>query len=181
MQSRAVPRLELVRQGVPDRSGKNPFTRQPLVISGRKEKRSLLEIEVRENRVETWSSDENGVERRATSEFATNDQAQAAYVARVSRAVRKGFHEVGECEVLGTGARHGGSLLLLDELFAAGDERVTDEGCAGFKSGVVDQREKAFGQAGGGNLQLDHFGDEFAGSGMGGVGFDDDRAAGGEG
>ena len=127
MQSRAVPRLELVRQGVPDRSGKNPFTRQPLVISGRKEKRSLLEIEVRENRVETWSSDENGVERRATSEFATNDQAQAAYVARVSRAVRKGFHEVGECEVLGTGARHGGSLLLLDELFAAGDERVTDE------------------------------------------------------
>jgi hypothetical protein len=128
----SVPRFELVRPGSPDRPGINPFTKLPIVIRGRPEKRQVLEIELRESTVETYAERPGRGPRYATVRFASADQARRGYATQVTAAIRGGYREVGPSQRLSPGApQGGGSTLLLDELFAAGDARFLDEvlGC----------------------------------------------------
>jgi hypothetical protein len=123
-----VPRFELFVPGVPDRPGVNPFTRQPIVIRGRPERREVFEVEVRGTSVETCTIKQGGPPRVASRRFATAEQASRAFAAEVARAVRRGFAETGRSQRLAPApAQVSGSTLLLDELFAAGDPRVLDE------------------------------------------------------
>jgi hypothetical protein len=123
-----VPRFELFVPGEPDRPGVNPFTRQPIVIRGRRERREVLEIELRGASVETCAFKHGGRPRIASRRFTTAEQASRAFATELARAVRRGFREVGPSQRLAPAPPHAsGSALLLDELFAAGDPRVLDE------------------------------------------------------
>jgi hypothetical protein len=121
-----VPRLELFHPGIPDRPGINPFTRQPIIIRGRPEKRLAFEVELRGEAVETCTLYPGQEPRRATVRYATAEQAETAFVHRVRKMRAAGYREVGPSQVLASPQR--GSTLLLDELLAAGDgARFLDE------------------------------------------------------
>jgi hypothetical protein len=131
-----VARFERVRPGTPDRSGVNPFTKETVVIRGRPEKHEVLEMEVLGRSVTTCSLTLGNVPRLATARFANVDQARKTYAERAAAAVRRGFREVGPCQMIFHAApQTGGSTLILDELFAAGDPRFLDEvlGCTSQK------------------------------------------------
>jgi hypothetical protein len=123
-----VPRFELHREAIPDRPGVNPFTKAPITIQGRPERREIVEIEVRTSALEVLTWRTGKAPRVERVRFARPEQAQVSFAARVAAVRRRGFREAGPSQLLAPERAHGaGSTLLLDELFAAGDARFLDE------------------------------------------------------
>jgi hypothetical protein len=123
-----MPRFEHVRPGTPGGQRRNPFTGEMQFFPGLAEKRKVWEIELRGNVVETCTFEEGRKPRIATERHRSPADAERAYHAEISQMGRRGYKETGPSRVL-TPARPsaGGSSLMLDELFAAGDPRFVDE------------------------------------------------------
>lgn len=77
------------------------------------------------------SGEEPGASKRAKRVFDSEDEARLAMSSAIVKKLRAGFVEVGPSKVLPTTGptpvRIAGSALLVDEYFAAGDERFLDE------------------------------------------------------
>ncbi len=116
-----MPRFELVVAAMPDRDGVNPFARQPIRILGRPGRHEVFEIEVYGKRVETITI-VAGFPRWAVSEYPDPGAASAAAAKTIAKKERQKFARTGPSRMLRPrSVAVGGSLLLLEERFAAGD------------------------------------------------------------
>jgi predicted DNA-binding WGR domain protein len=123
-----MPRLERKIAALRDRTGINPFTREPLVIPGRPAELWFFEVEQRGKSLH-FCSGGDGANRSWVRDYADEDAAYAALGAAIVKKRRGGYQDAGPCRTL-EGARPRrapSSSLLIDVYGAAEDERFLDE------------------------------------------------------
>ena len=123
-----MPRLEFRYPEVRERSGINPFSKEPLVIPGRPERIRFFEAEQRERTVFYASGESGGVTRLRQTEHPSEDEAYGAMAQALASKRRAGYAPVGPArEIAGSELVRKGSALLIDLYFEVADERFLDE------------------------------------------------------